>query len=45
MRAKLLLTLTLLLGAITTWAQAPNLMNYQAVVRDNSGAPVINIPR
>lgn len=44
MRAKLTLTLLLLLAITGLWAQAPQEMNYQAVVRDNNGNMVPNTP-
>ena len=37
MKTKLPLIALLLFFATTTWAQVPQQMNYQAVVRDNSG--------
>lgn len=39
---KLLLAVALLIAVTTTWAQAPQALNYQAVVRDASGNSVAN---
>ncbi len=35
---------TLVLFSITVWAQAPTKLNYQAVIRDNSGVPLVSTP-
>ncbi|MBL0310273.1 MAG: hypothetical protein IPP77_11550 [Bacteroidetes bacterium] len=42
MKKYILLLLLPLLLAATTFAQVPQKMNYQAVVRDNSGQPLSN---
>src|SRR4051812_12848389 len=40
MKAKLLLIFSLYLG--TTFAQAPHLINYQGIARDQNGAPILS---
>lgn len=43
MKGKISLLLTLfLLAVVAVMAQAPQRMNYQAIVRDNTGAPIVN---
>jgi hypothetical protein len=42
MKNLLILSVLLIALSISAWAQVPNLFNYQAVLRDNLGAPLAN---